>query len=136
MKIAQFGTRLLVFWFALACGAPHFGLAQAQQQTPATPSSARAPTGTYVAYVDPQKKVSWQIPLFTLRLETNGTYSAQSTDTATKTSRGTWRWDVKQGQFRLEPGDFVYYIKCLPVDKQHTNRLVWGKSWLVREDNG
>ena len=144
MKSIQFGHTSLLFSFLLAWLVTQFGLAQEQQKAPATPSGA--PTGTYAAYVDPHKRVLRQTPIFTLRLETNGTYFAQSGHRVPtqdgdvvrllpEIARGTWRWDADNWEFRLQPGDFVFYIKCLPVDKQHTNRLVWGQSWLVREEN-
>jgi len=131
--------------FLLTCLGSGFALAQAPQKSP----QSGAPTGTYAPYVDARKDVSsWQTPVqtppFTLRLETNGTYVAKTTQgvptmdgdlvrVLPEVARGTWRWDVEKREFRLEPGDFKFYIKRLPVDTQHTNRLVWGQSWLVRE---
>ena len=79
-------------------------------------------------------------------METNGPYVAKTTygvptqdgdlvRLLPEVARGTWRWDAEKREFRLEPGDFAFYIKRLPVDEEHTNRLVWGKSWLVREED-
>ena len=137
--------------FLIACLGPRFALAQEQGKRP----QSGAPTGTYA----PQAHVttnawSWQTPAqtpdltppFTLQLETNGTYVAKTTygvptqdgdlvRLLPEVARGTWHWDAERREFWLEPGHFMYYIKCLPVDKQHTNRLVWGSSWLVREEN-
>jgi hypothetical protein len=114
-----------------------------------------APIGTYApaqtpVIRDPLSSLPTNsVPLFTLRLETNGTYFAQTAAHLrpmqdgdlirlrphSEVASGTWRWDGPKREFRLEPGQFVFYIKCLSVDKQHTNRLVWGNSWLVREEN-
>jgi hypothetical protein len=85
-----------------------------------------------------------EAPLFTLRLETNGTYMAEALRPAPRAfedlagrhpdvNRGTWRWDAQRSEFQLEPGDFVFYIRHLPVDKRDPNRLVWGASFLERQ---
>ena len=122
------------------------------QEQPKVPQSV-APTGTYAPSVEVPKFL-WSLeasnlagtPPFTLRLETNGTYVAKTTfgvptqdgDLARLlpvVARGKWRWDAEKREFQLEPGEFMFYIKRLPLDEQHTNRLVWGNSWLVRKEN-
>jgi len=131
---------IVLLLFLLAWLWPRFALAQGQQKSP----QSAAPTGTYAPYLEAWWGLTpvWISP-FTLHLETNGTYVAKTTygiptqdgdlvRLLPETARGTWRWDSEKREFSLEPADFVYYIKCLPVDKQYTNRLVWGKSWLVR----
>ena len=138
---------VVLLLFGLTCLEPLLAMAQEQQKSP----QSGAPTGTYAPYVvAPNDSWSFQTPVltppFTLQLATNGTYVAKTTyGVATQdgdlvrllpeVARGTWRWDAEKREFRLQPGDFVFYIKCLPVDRQHTNRLVWGKGWLVREEN-
>jgi len=153
-RIAQFNRymkNVVVLLCLLACLGPRFALAQEQQK----PQQPVAPTGTYAPYVKaPKNSGAWQTPAqtpagtapFTLRLETNGTYVAKTTfgiptqdgdllRLLPEVARGRWRWDAEKREFRLEPGNFMFYIRCLPVDKQHTNRLVWGKNWLVRDEN-
>jgi hypothetical protein len=85
--------------------------------------------------------------MLTLRLETNGTYLAESglpDQTAyidgtypyhmPDVSKGTWRWDAQNREFLLDPGGFTYgRIQCLPVDKGNPNRLVWGHRFLERQ---
>jgi len=113
-----------------------------------------APTGTYAPVSKPRTPdpfsllPSNNIPVFTLRLETNGTYFAQTAIEQrteldgdlvrlrphSEIAIGTWRWDKQKREFQLEPGEFTFYIKSLPVDKQHPDRLVWGSSWLVRNE--
>jgi hypothetical protein len=134
----------LLLAFAFACLGQWFSVAQQ-----AAPSSA--PTGTYVHHPDARKD-PWPVlsqfsvpkPLFTLRLETNGTYIAKTTygvptqdgdllRLLPEVARGTWRWDAEKREFLLEPANFTFYLERLPLDPQHTNRLVWGRSWLVRE---
>ena len=140
---------VILLLFLLACLDPRPAMAQAQPKGP----QSGAPTGTYAPSVQaPKDSWSWQTPFrtptppFTLLLETNGTYVARTTygvptqdgdlvRLLPEVARGKWRWDSEKREFRLEPGDFKFYIKRLPVDTQHTNRLVWGKSWLVREEN-
>ncbi len=140
MKRTTFCAWSLLFSFLVGCSTAHFALAQEQQKAPVAPSSA--PTGTYVAYMDPQKKL---YPVFTLQLRTNGTYFAESAHPVPtqdgdqvrllpETARGTWHWDARGREFQLDPGKFKFYLERLPVDKQYTNRLVWGSSWLVREE--
>jgi hypothetical protein len=81
-----------------------------------------------------------------LHLATNGTYVAKTTfgvptqdgdlnRLLPEVVRGKWSWNAEKREFQLEPGDFMFYIRCLPVDPQYTNRLIWGGSWLLREDN-
>ena len=131
----------------LVCLAPLSVSAQPREATIA------APTGTYACdfriWYGPHFVVTNSVPLFTLHLDTNGTYLAEYTEQRvptqdgdlvrllpkTTTARGVWCWDAQKREFRLEGGCFQYYIKCLPLDTQHTNRLVWGSSWLVREEN-
>jgi len=140
---------ILPLLFVLACLGVLSALAQEQ---PKTPQSA-APTGTYAPCIE-APKVLWSLPTqtlvgtppFTLRLETNGTYIAKTTfglptqdgdllRLLPQVARGKWRWDAEKREFQLEPGEFMFYIKRLPVDQQLTNGLVWGKSWLVRKEN-
>ncbi len=136
----------------LLLGAQH-GWTQ-QKEVPVGDQSA-APLGTYVPAQRPEIQhplsplPTNSVAMFTLHLETNGTYFAQTAadlrpvqdgdlvrfQPHSEVARGTWRWDGQKRAFRLEPGDFKFYIECLPVDKQHTNRLVWGSSWLVREED-
>ncbi len=135
-------TPLILSALLFAFIAPAISSAQTKE-SPAAP-----PTGTYAPAIrltpnplDPTNNV----PLFSLRLETNGTYVAKSGERfptqdgdilrlRPQIARGTWRWDSAKREFQLDPGDFVFYIKRLPVDQQRTNRLVWRKDWLVRED--
>lgn len=140
--------------FVLLLGAPN-GWTQ-QKEVPLNNQSA-APIGTYApaatpAIQDPLSRFPTNnVPLFmfTLRLETNGTYFAQTATNVevvqdgdlvrllprSEVARGRWRWDGQKREFWLEPGHFKFYIEHLPVDPQHTNRLVWGSSWLVREES-
>ncbi len=106
-----------------------------------------APTGTYEYYMG--HVTSNSVPVFTLHLYTNGTYLGRQIERAvptqdgdlfrllprTNTARGTWHWDAEKREFRFEPGDFIFYIKTLPADKHNTNRLVWGRGFLVRKEN-
>jgi hypothetical protein len=122
------------------------------QQTGAIASGQfSAPTGTYVAVPSRPDYSPFaltaptnEIPLFTLRLETNGTYVAEALRPPPRAfedligrrpdvQRGIWRWDAQRLEFQLEPGDFVFYIKRLPVDKRDPNRLVWGSHFLERQ---
>ena len=122
--------------------APALSSAQATEPPPAAPTGTYTPAFRITDPLAPRNKVA----LFTLRLETNGTYVAKSAEgfpvqdgdivrLRPEIARGTWSWDAAKREFQLEPGDFVFYIKRLLVDQQHTNRLAWGKSWLVREEN-
>ncbi len=134
----------------LLLGAQH-GWTQ-QKQVPVRDQSA-APIGTYVPAQNAVERnplsplPTNSAPLFSLRLETNGAYFAQTAPEVRATqdgdlvrllprseiARGTWRWDAQKREFQLQPGDLKFYIKSLPVDPQYTNRLVWGSSWLVRK---
>jgi hypothetical protein len=147
-------------WSALlfVCLTSTFAVAQEQKTASATFSAPL--TGTYAPYVDPKvleqraARLWWDLylpnppPLFTVTLETNGTYVAEAPNSPPNTSdmlagasgrphvqRGTWHWDAEKQEFRLTPGQFDFYIERLPLDKEHTNRLVWGASWLVREES-
>src|SRR5690242_16847224 len=76
-----------------------------------------APTGTYAAFQpvsDPFAPTN-RIPVFTLHLETNGTYVAETADSwpvqdgdqvvfRPQIARGTWQWDAQKREFHLEPG--------------------------------
>ncbi len=137
-------TIKLQFWsllFSFLAGSVTAYCGPAEEPHKAPVALSNAPTGTYVAYMDPQKGL---YPVFTLQLRTNGTYFAETGHRVPaqdgdlvrllpETARGTWRWDAEKREFRLEPGKFKFYIERLPADKQNTNRLVWGSSWLVRE---
>jgi hypothetical protein len=134
---------LLLIAFLLASIEPPSSSAQ-QEQTPTRERSA-APTGTYVPHLEPgiwdpfSSRPTNTIPLFILRLETNGTYVAESAHRRLtpdglrlEVARGTWQWDARSREFHLQPGDFTFYIKRLPVDERNPNRLVWGSSFLER----
>jgi hypothetical protein len=52
------------------------------------------------------------------------------------TERGTWQWDAANRQFLLIPKDgkcFMYSLRCLPVDPVNSGRLLWGTSYLERQ---
>ncbi len=135
---------------ALASIAPRSGSAQ-QKEIPLVDQST-APVGSYAPS---RKPISWDpfsslptnnVPAFTLRLETNGTYFAQTTelwpvqegDTITlrpQIARGKWQWDAQKREFHLEPGDFIFYIKRLRVDAFNPNRMLWGSSFLERQED-
>ena len=127
----------------------------AQQKEAATDDRSIPPTGTYAPPIRTSLRESSpfappvptnQVPLFTLRLETNGTYVAEAlnpppgpfvalTGRGPAVRRGTWRWDPQKGEFQLSSGEFVFYIKRLRVDKRDPDRLVWGSSFLERQES-
>jgi hypothetical protein len=149
-KSTRFFFSLILFVLLLASIAPPSGSAQ-QKEVPVGGQSA-APTGTYVP--EARGSTSWDpfssrptnsVPLFTLRLETNGTYVAEvlhpprnlfnDYGRRPEVARGTWRWDAQKREFELAPGDFTFYIRRLPQDKRNPNRLLWGHSFLERQEN-
>jgi hypothetical protein len=149
MKSARLGFSFILFVLLLCVIAPPSGSAQ-QKEAPARDQSA-APTGTYAPH---QKPIIWDpfsspltnsVPLFTLRLETNGTYIAEAPNPPPRffsegcrpeIASGTWRWDAQKREFELAPGDdFTFYIKRLPLDPHNPNHLVWGSSFLERREN-
>lgn len=154
LRRATKSTRLVILSIlcVLPLGAPN-GWTQAKE--PPVSDQSAAPIGTYVpaqrsVIRDPLSPFQTNdVPLFTLRLETNGTYFAQTAAELrpvqdgdlvrlrprAEVASGTWRWDGQKREFRLEPGDFKFYIKSLPVDPQRTNQLVWGSSWLVPKED-
>ena len=91
-----------------------------------------------------------KVPLFTLRLETNGTYVATSAVPHLSAGidgygvysfldegRGTWLWDSQKREFLLTPvpgTGFTWYLARLPLDKRDSNRLVCGSSFLERQE--
>ena len=145
--------RLLFLFVILSLVAINTRRGLAQQREAIASGRFSAPTGTFVPVRShPDYSVfaliasTNEVPLFTLRLETNGTYVAEALDPPPRAfedligrhpdvKRGTWRWDAQRLEFQLEPGDFVFYIKRLPVDKLNPNRLVWGGSFLERQTN-
>lgn len=152
MKNARFGLSSTVCAILLAYMAPRTGLTQQKQAF--VRDYLAAPTGTYAAYtmpladpfaLDPFPRTN-RVLLFTLRLETNGTYFSESTERRPvqdgdlvklmpDVARGNWRWQAEKREFELEPGTFTLYIKRLPVDKANPNRLVWGRHFLERQDS-
>lgn len=150
MKSARLDLLLLALVLLLACVEPLGGLAQ--QKAASSGDQAAPPKGTYAYFtVQPYSPFvpTNRVPLFTLCLETNGTYLAKYTQERvptqdgdlvrllprTNTAQGTWRWDAQTREFQLEPGDFIFYIKRLPVDKADPNRLVWGRGFLERQES-
>jgi hypothetical protein len=152
MKSTRFVSLSIVFGILLACVASPCGV-PVQQKAPPVPNQSPAPTGTYA----PPRPVwrnligLWEtngVPVFTLRLETNGTYVAQASEPRYSPSidgtrlfsypdivRGTWRWDAQAREFLLEPGKFTFFIKRLPLDKSNPDHLVWGSSFLERQED-
>lgn len=153
MKSTGFTSLSIVLGILLACVASPWGATAQQKATPA-PNQSSAPTGTYA----PPRPVLRNliglletngVPAFTLRLETNGTYVAEASKPRYSQSingtgplfsypdiaRGTWRWDAQTREFLLEPGKFTFYIKRLPVDKGNPGHLVWGSSFLERQED-
>ena len=120
---------------------------QRQARAHPTPSP---PTGIYacdfvVCQVPPFDE-SNMLPAFILRLETNGTYSAQESiyelsDIADEIGcwhrpyqQGTWKWNDQSREFMLTPtwdGTFHFLLGRLPVDKHNHERLRWGSDFLV-----
>jgi len=145
--------RLLFLFVILSLVAINTRRGLAQQREAIASGRFSAPTGTFVPVRShPDYSLfaliaaTNEVPLFTLRLETNGTYVAEALEPPPRAfedligrhpdvKRGTWRWDAQRLEFQLEPGDFVFYIKRLPVDKLNPNRLVWGGSFLERQTN-
>jgi hypothetical protein len=129
----------------LGCAGLRFALAQGQQKPP----QFGPPTGTYAEEApkgSPSPALGQWKPPFILRLETNGTYVAeaampryvQGIDGDRLFSypdivKGTWKWDAEKREFLLEPRDFTFFIKRLPIDPTNTNRLVWGSGFLERQ---
>jgi hypothetical protein len=125
-----------------------------QQAESRHPARNTAPIGTYACF---QQAASTSFPsaatnrvlLFTLRLETNGTYVAETPAHLEPTqdgelvrlrpqseaATGTWQWEAQKQEFRLQPGTFKYYIERLPLDPHNTNRLLWGSGFLQRQEN-
>ena len=108
----------------------------------------KAPTGTYAAFNEWTSIIGTtnRSLMFTLRLETNGTYIAQTADLSPvqdgdlvrlrpEMSRGKWCWDAQKREFRLEPGDFIFDIKRLKVDEFNSDRILWGHSFLERQED-
>jgi hypothetical protein len=130
----------------LTCTVPQSGSAQERASQAATLSAP--PTGIYAPLVSTHSHFLFaptnsllelmlptnNVPLFTLHLETNGTYEARM-KLNTDARRGTWHWDAQNGEFFLTPGSFTFYIRRLPVDKLNTNRLVSGFGYLVRQES-
>ncbi len=152
MKSTRFLSLCIVFGILLVCVASPWG-ATAQQKATLAPKQYPAPTGTY-APPPPMRRNLFGlletngVPAFTLRLETNGTYVAEASKPRYSPSidgtrlfsypdiaRGTWRWDAQTREFSLEPGKFTFYIKRLPVDKGNPDHLVWGSSFLERQED-
>jgi hypothetical protein len=145
------GLRFLVFLFAVLSLVTISRPGLAQQAEVIAAGKFLAPTGTYAPVTSRPDYSSFalinstnEVPLFTLRLETNGTYIAEALRPPPRAfedlvgshpdvRRGTWRWDAQRLEFQLEPGDFVFYLKRLPLDKRDPNRLVWGSSFLERQ---
>jgi hypothetical protein len=143
--------RSLVFLFAVLSLVAISRRGLAQQAGVSAAGQFSAPIGTYVPAVSRPDYSPFalitstnEVPLFTLRLETNGTYIAEALRPPPRAfedlvgrqpdvKRGTWRWDAQRSEFELERGDFIFYIKRLPVDKRDPNRLVWGASFLERQ---
>lgn len=141
----------MVLGIFLACVALPWGVTAQQKTTP--PYQSPAPTGTYAPPRPVRKNLfglmeTNGVPAFTLRLETNGTYVAQASKphysqgingtglfSYPDVARGTWRWDARAREFLLEPGKFTFDIKRLPVDKRNPNHLVWGSSFLERQED-
>ena len=141
----------IVLGILLACVALPRG-ATAQQKTTA-PYQFSAPTGTYAPPRPVRRNLfglmeTNGVPGFTLRLETNGTYVAESSTPRYSQgidgtslfgypdiARGTWRWDAQTREFILEPGKFTFYIKRLPMDKGNPDHLVWGSGFLERRQD-
>ena len=128
----------------LSCIVPQNSSAQ-EKHAQATAQTG-APTGTYTCPDEIRSgafpfATTNSVPVFTLRLETNGTYVANSaiyTDSYGRhpdVARGTWRWDAQNREFLLEPGSFTFYIKRLQLDKSNPNRLIWGASFLQRQES-
>jgi hypothetical protein len=129
-----------LFAVLLSCQAP---LSRAvQQNTPSATPQPAPPTGTYTEGHSTNRH-----PAFILRLETNGTYVAESSIprhsqgidgggnfSYPDIAKGTWHWDAQKREFLLEPGNFIFYIKRLPQDAVKTNRLVWGSGFLERQE--
>lgn len=152
MKSKAFASLSIVFGILLA-GVASPWHATAQQKGTLAPNESPAPTGTY-APPPPMRRNLFGllqtngVPAFTLRLETNGTYVAEASKprysqgidgtglfSYPDIARGTWRWDAQTREFLLEPGQFTFYIKRLPVDKGNPDRLVWGTGFLERHEN-
>src|SRR4051794_4237993 len=112
----------------LACFTPLNCSAQGKKASPDV--QLAPPTGTYVCFQRAAfPSATNRVPFFTLRLETNGTYRAESAWTQPtqdgdlvvlrpEVARGTWRWNPQNREFLLDPGNFKIYIKRLPLDKQ------------------
>jgi hypothetical protein len=146
MKSTHFRLWTVLAFMCLTGLTPSNSSAQERKAAPAVETAA--PTGTYVCFQSATSPFAStnRVPFFTLRLETNGTYRAESGWTQPtqdgdlvvlrpEVSRGAWRWDPDNREFLLEPGDFKIYIKRLPVDKQHSNRLVCGAGLLERQES-
>ncbi|HWX20913.1 MAG TPA: hypothetical protein VN578_13520 [Candidatus Binatia bacterium] len=140
-----------VFWYILSglSGAFLASSSTLAQEKKALPiAQSEAPVGSYAHFrqVDSPFAPTNRVCLFTLRLETNGTYSAECGEKQViqdgdifrlrpVVARGTWQWEAQNQEFQLEPGDFTFYIKRLPVDKHNPNHLVWGSSFLERQES-
>jgi len=130
----------------LACLGP--ATISAQQSIMSRGIRETVPTGTYAAFQqvsDPFSPTN-RIHVFTLRLETNGTYFAETADfwpvqdgdlvrLRPKIAQGRWEWNAQKRVFDLEPADFIFYLKRLRVDAFNPNRILWGSSFLERQED-
>lgn len=82
--------------------------------------------------------------MFTLQLNTNGTFVAETSSRYAQldgdlmrmlpdVERGTWQWDAQRREFHLKPGKFRFPISRLSVDPMDTRRLTGGTGFLERE---
>jgi hypothetical protein len=142
----------MMFGILLACIASPWRATAQQKATPA-PNQSSAPTGTYAPPSPVRRNLiglleTNGVAAFTLRFETNGTYVAEASEprhshgidgtglfSYPDVARGTWRWNAQTREFLLEPGEFTFYLKRLPVDKGNPNHLVWGSSFLERQED-